>query len=279
MATLPSPPPPPCIVCGAAAAPCDSCDNAVCPSHGAGCADCGDVVCGDCVGVLPLDTNYYCQPCIIVHTTPTDHIVACQHTFDRAAATPSAKGYLDPAIVTMTFTQSKLGSKPTTPLALRRPSGAQAEHIIPNSCFLMGAGRHGTPVPGAALYKEGTALTYWVEDDQSHGTEHKLLTDREREFAQYCVTHGQSPTLQDWLAYMESVTAETLKKRNLSAAGLASGLTKDEAVKAAAKALFDELRDHFVNVLHIPLATPLAHGVVQCASKVPIAGSTGYFLV
>lgn len=130
---------------------------------------------------------------------------------------------------------------------LKGKPGYQREHFIPNSCFMAQPGRTGQTVPGAEGYSVGKAITYLVYDNQSAGTEHKYLTDRERDFASKM---EQSPeqfaTIDQWLDEMENATVESFMKPgdDLSGCDIATKrpLSASEA-KLVAKCIRQEYQD------------------------------------
>ena len=91
-------------------------------------------------------------------------------------------------------------------------ANTQGEHQIVNSNFQTVRGDNGTNIPGCGGYSEGGAPAYNVYDNQSVGTEHKLLTDAARDLAQ-----SQNPpsTLGEWLDGMEKKTSEMLDSDDL----------------------------------------------------------------
>jgi hypothetical protein len=272
---------PPIIHCycgGAATTECANCGRDVCAGHFVFCATCNEETCYYCTQTLPNDANFNCTTCVekITGETLEDVVSGCPYSLKYPPVSSAAFNCFDPPIVTMTFADSRKARK----LGIR-PKNVQAEHIIPNSCFIRGSGRTGLIIPGGAAYSEGRALTYWVGDDQSHATEHKFLTDCERAFADDCVTNKKYPLLRDWLNYMETKTALSIYKFHnfLPPPGVifANPAQHDAAAwmaaQEAAKALFQATTAHFVNVLGMKLDTPLAHGIVKSTQKVPTASS------
>ncbi len=90
--------------------------------------------------------------------------------------------------------------------------GKQLEHLIPNSSMVSGVGRKAPPVIGASAYSEGIALIMPVGDDQSHGTEHKFLTDRERFIDKKLEAEGKFATVDQKTSMMVPVWKETFMK-------------------------------------------------------------------
>jgi hypothetical protein len=86
----------------------------------------------------------------------------------------------------------------------------QAEHIVPTSAFHR-TGRSGDRIPGCRGYSTPAALTWMVHDGQSHGTEHRLLTDPMREFSQANSLAGRQGTLNEWLDRYEAGARNALR--------------------------------------------------------------------
>jgi len=149
----------------------------------------------------------------------------------------------------------------------------QSEHFVPNSNLKNGPGRSGDNIPGGGDYTEGTGFTYNVYDDQCQGTEHKWLTDAERQFAQQL--EGETPpnnaSLNEWLDHMEGKTAEMLDDDNLqrqvgqgarSRIKDAQNKSKEERkklAKDAAKCLRMQAEAQFKKQ-GVALSTPLRNG-------------------
>jgi len=94
--------------------------------------------------------------------------------------------------------------------------GYQREHFIPHSCFMVrsvtnGERRAEVPIGSAfGRYNEADAITYFVFDDQSKGTEHRYLTDVEKAYAKSLNDAGDYATVNQWLDHMECETATSL---------------------------------------------------------------------
>ena len=94
--------------------------------------------------------------------------------------------------------------------------GYQREHFIPHSCFMVrsvasGESRANVPIGKAfGSYNEADAITYFVFDDQSKGTEHRYLTDVEKNYAKSLNDAGEYATVNQWLDHMEHETATSL---------------------------------------------------------------------
>jgi hypothetical protein len=138
------------------------------------------------------------------------------------------------------------------------PKGYQRQHIVPTSNLHV-KGRSGPKVPGCEGYSTASGWCYGVFDDQRQGTEHKLITDTEREFAQELEGAKKNATLKEWLDMEEKNMAETLP-------------TDDkELAKAAAKCLRMEAEKHFAEQGVDP-NTPLRNG--QARGKPPKSSAT-----
>lgn len=160
----------------------------------------------------------------------------------------------------------------------------QSEHFIPNSNFMEGPGRTGPTVPGAGNYSEGTGFTYNVYDDQSQGTEHKWLTDAERDFATRLESQGQNATAGEWLDNMEGETEKMLDNENLQRtkggeprsrindAKSKSAAERKALAKAAAKCLRMEAEQQ-LKKQGVSLDTPLRNG--QAGGRPPAAPNSG----
>ncbi|MEI8618358.1 hypothetical protein P4S63_18265 [Pseudoalteromonas sp. B193] len=64
-------------------------------------------------------------------------------------------------------------------------------------------------------YNEADAITYFVFDDQSKGTEHRYLTDVEKDYAKSLDKEGEYATVNEWLDHMESETAKSLSMETI----------------------------------------------------------------
>ncbi|ABC30084.1 hypothetical protein HCH_03330 [Hahella chejuensis KCTC 2396] len=102
-------------------------------------------------------------------------------------------------------------------------TGYQREHFVPHSCFMARSRnaaskekRSAVPIrPEFGSYTEGNAITYFVYDGQSNGTEHRYLTDEEAKFAKDLQDEGRYATVTEWLDHMEYVTAMSLPMTNI----------------------------------------------------------------
>lgn len=238
---------------------CAICELAYCSAHIVECSEhatCGSLTCPYCARKLPgkpqiLDLN--CFDKATSSMVETDIIGSCPLTASLPAPDESIFDDFDPPIELVTYASSKTAARRGV-----RPANVQAEHFVPNSCFIIGTGRTGAVVKGAGLYSEGKALTYWVGDDQKAGTEHKYLTDCERALCQECESKKQFPTLGQWLDCMQRATAESiLQHRDYVGSG--------EALHAAQKAAYAvryKMQQHFVTVLKADLNCHLGNGIV-----------------
>ncbi|WNO60347.1 hypothetical protein [Rheinheimera sp. MMS21-TC3] len=122
--------------------------------------------------------------------------------------------------------------------------GYQREHFIPHSCFMVrsvasGESRANVPT-GAAFgsYNEADAITYFVFDDQSKGTEHRYLTDVEKNYAKSLNDAGEYATVNQWLDHMEHETATSLCMDTIERSpGVYEARVPDDEAKLVAKAI------------------------------------------
>jgi hypothetical protein len=142
--------------------------------------------------------------------------------------------------------------------------GYQREHIPPNSCFVKGPGRKGPTVDGAGDYDEGEAMTFFVYDNQRAGTEHKVLTDKERQFAQSLEEHDppKQATVTQWLDEMEKAIAEMYSSKEVKRTRrkAQARFTKAEAVLIA-RCIRMEIQDN-LKALDVDMNTKLRNGMV-----------------
>jgi hypothetical protein len=170
----------------------------------------------------------------------------------------------DPPPTLLTYRYSKAARANGT-----RPIAVQAEHFIPNSCFIGGKGRTGPLVPGAGNYSEDDALTYWVNDDQKAGTEHKYLTDQERAFCLACEALGQLATLKQWCDFMQHITVKSIllhrtyvgSVRSIGSARLSK--RRLHSAQQAAYVIRQMMQDHFENIMMVNANTPLRNGIAR----------------
>lgn len=123
-----------------------------------------------------------------------------------------------------------------------RLRNSQSEHQIANSGFQGTRGDISTNVHPNASYSEGAAPAYSLYDDQTVGTEHKVMTDAARDFMQ---KNGNNATVGDYLDHMEKKTAEMLDDDSVKrAAGEKSGRSRiknaDKMTKAERKKLAEK---------------------------------------
>lgn len=238
---------------------CAVCELAYCSAHIRPCsnhATCGSLTCPYCARKLPGDPRILDLNCFDDETSgmdETDIIGSCPLTASLPVPDDSVFNDFDPPIELVTYSRSKTAARRGV-----RPDNVQAEHFVPNSCFIIGSGRKGAVVQGAGRYTEGRALTYWVDDDQKAGTEHKYLTDRERRFCLECESKQKFPTLAQWLDFMQLATSESLQQHR---AYVGSG----DAVHAAEQAAYAvryKMQQHFVTVLKADLNCYLGNGIV-----------------
>ena len=123
-------------------------------------------------------------------------------------------------------------------------TGYQREHFIPHSCFMVRSvasseSRANVPI-GAAFgtYNEGDAITYFVFDDQSKGTEHRYLTDVEKAYAKSLSEAGEYATVKQWLDHMEKETATSLCMETIERSpGVYEARVPEDEAKLVAKAI------------------------------------------
>jgi hypothetical protein len=145
----------------------------------------------------------------------------------------------------------------------------QAEHFIPNSCFIAGKGRTGPLVPSVGSYSELDALTYWVKDDQKAGTEHKYLTDRERAFCTECEAASQFADVEQWCDFMQYTTAKSILLHRTYPNGLGVltyenyNRTRLHAAQQAAYVVRQLMQDHLQNILMVTMSAPLRNGIAR----------------
>ena len=138
----------------------------------------------------------------------------------------------------------------------------QAEHPIPNSCFMMGPGREGATVPYTGTYSEGDALTFWVSDAQLAGTEHKFLTDAEKSFAADFEKSGTYPTVKEWFDHMEKTWAEAFLTFRIHSGDPQAEAKKRQAGAQAAAELRKTLENHYYETLGVNPNAKLRNGMV-----------------
>ncbi|WP_435237810.1 hypothetical protein ACR30L_09735 [Psychromonas sp. PT13] len=122
--------------------------------------------------------------------------------------------------------------------------GFQREHVIPHSNFtsrskLPNEARAKVPIGDEfGTYNEGDAITYFVFDDQSKGTEHRYLTDVEKNYAKSLHDQGKFASVNEWLDHMEVETAKSLSMDTIARTPgvYEARVPKDEA-EAVAKAI------------------------------------------
>lgn len=98
---------------------------------------------------------------------------------------------------------------------IKKP-GYQREHFLPHSNFatrskLPSEARNRVPIGEEfGSYNEDDAITYFVYDGQKAGTEHRYLTDIEKDYARELEARGEHATVTQWLDFMEAETAKSL---------------------------------------------------------------------
>ena len=128
-------------------------------------------------------------------------------------------------------------------------------------------------------YVEGDALCYMIWDDQSQGTEHKWMTDRERMFCKWLEKKGKKATVTQWLDYMEVETAFMLAGTIIHHKGSPGGLKVDPQLKQDDESVFQLCRDAAQCIrsdcekqyvaLNVDLGTQLKNGMLGKNATVP----------
>lgn len=254
---------------------CASCGQTYCAAHIDNCTTCTVRSCCYCLGKIHGNPAHLAPKCL-------SKSAASSGSPDVIASHPRAKLLpwhshdllmaFDPPITLLTYRYSKAARANGT-----RPKDVQAEHFIPNSCFMAGTGRAGPTIPAVGNYSEDNALTYWVSDDQKAGTEHKYLTDRERAFCRACDAANQSPTLDDWLDFMQYTTAKSILFHR-TFVGPVAGPSKKRlrqlrlhAAQQAAYALRQMMQYHFEHVMGASVSAFLKNGLAHGAVPPSIA--------
>ena len=87
-------------------------------------------------------------------------------------------------------------------------------------------------------YNEGDAITYFVYDDQSKGTEHRYLTDVEKTYAKTLNDKGEFASVTQWMDCMEEETAKSLSMEVIERkAGVYEAKVPEEDAGDVAKAI------------------------------------------
>jgi hypothetical protein len=169
-------------------------------------------------------------------STPAQIVLAGGAGVDFDSECAKIKAQFNPPIVSGTHSDLKEV----------RPPGYERQHIVPTSNLHV-EGRSGPRIPGCDGYSTGTGWCYLVFDNQREGTEHKLITDTEKNFAQKLEGDEKHGTLKEWLDMEEKNMAKTLP-------------TDDkELAQKAAKCLRMEAEKHFAEQGVSP-DTPLRNG-------------------
>ncbi|MGO3847541.1 MAG: RHS repeat-associated core domain-containing protein [Pseudoalteromonas prydzensis] len=132
--------------------------------------------------------------------------------------------------------------------------GYQREHFIPHSCFMERSKyakekRSNVPIgKDFGNYNEADAITYFVFDDQSKGTEHRYLTDVEKDYAKSLDKKGEYATVNEWLDHMESETAKSLSMETIERApGVYEARIPEEEAALVAKAIRIDAENYLDN--------------------------------
>jgi len=219
--------------CKSCAEECEFCGESLCKKHHAKAIAC--LACGLTTCELEARPGTFCRSCfelLYVPPTPTDDattrdVTPCVMAGGRTPTAPCAGvlNALEPPIKVLRYGDAS-DLRKTDPTY----QNYQAEHFIPNSCFIKAQGRTGATIGGTGTYSEDDAMCYMIYDDQSRGTEHKWMTDRERMFCKWLHAKGKRATVQQWLDYMEFETVIMLAgtlKHNKNGPGLK---TKDKTL-------------------------------------------------
>jgi hypothetical protein len=137
-------------------------------------------------------------------------------TVPQESDQPKPRDLNDPAVRQALFAQYGFVVGPYKDLQKIEKEGYQREHFVPHSNFmtrstLPGEARAKVPIGSEfGAYNEGDAITYFVYDDQTKGTEHRYLTDVEKEYAKELEAKGEFATVTEWMDRMEAETAHSL---------------------------------------------------------------------
>lgn len=125
-----------------------------------------------------------------------------------------------------------------------KKAGYQREHFLPHSNFMTrskqaGEARSNVPIGEEfGSYSEDDAITYFVYDAQKAGTEHRYLTDVEKNYARQLEARGEHATVTQWLDHMEAETAKSLPLETIERAdGEFVGRIPDDDATDIAKAI------------------------------------------
>jgi len=247
---------------------CASCRHIYCSSHITTCTSCSSNACCYCIEKLHGSIQLLDPTCATHALSSTTGTAIASHPLAVKLpwhAVVVLKDF-DPPITLLTYRYSKAVSANGT-----RPKAVQAEHFIPNSCFIAGTGRTGPLIPGAGNYSENDALTYWVNDDQKAGTEHKYLTDQERAFCLECEALGQFATLEQWCDFMQHTTVKSILLHRTyvgSARSIGSASSRKRRLHSAQQAAYvvrQMMQDHFENMMLVSAGTALRNGIARGA--------------
>ncbi len=123
------------------------------------------------------------------------------------------------------------------------------------------------PIPSEfGDYNEGDAIIYFVYDDQNKGTEHRYLTDVEKDYGKKLNEKGEYATVNDWLDHMEIETAKSLSMDSIERApGVYEPRIPEEDASDVAKAIRIEAELYFDNAgvdKNAPMANLIGGGDV-----------------
>jgi hypothetical protein len=180
--------------------------------------------------VLPGDSSSFSmyaapprQVSLGPHEIPGYHGIQ-SHTPQKGGTRQKARNLRDPAVRKALFAQYDIVIGPYKDLQKIEKEGYQREHFIPHSNFQTRSKqpdekRSAVPIkPEFGTYSEADAITYFVYDDQSQGTEHRYLTDIEKEYASELEKMEQFATVSQWLDHMEAETARSLSMETIERA-------------------------------------------------------------
>ena len=164
------------------------------------------------------------------------------------------------------------------------PKGVQREHLIPHSCMFGEYRQKGQPRNKVTIskefgdYLEDNALSMFVDDAQKHGTEHRALTNADRDFAKDLRNKdGQDnfATLKEWIEHKEKALKNLFESDNLKRTqnnNISNRLDhitdKNEKERRAgftAKAIMQATKIHMHNLranLNAPLSNRIALGEI-----------------
>lgn len=213
--------------------------------------------------------------------TDNNSATTAAHSSKAAAtATPVATADIanNPAARKALYAKHGIEVGPYKELQKITKPGYQREHFIPHSCFMVrsvasGESRANVPI-GAAFgsYNEADAITYFVFDDQSKGTEHRYLTDVEKAYAKSLSDAGEYATVDQWLDHMEHETATSLCMDTIERSpGVYEARVPQDEAKLVAKAIRIDT-ENYLDSAGVDKNAPLSNLVG--GGDVPVVGDT-----